>query len=287
MNEIKLAILFTCFNRKEKTVACIKSIMKQKNMPAYEFFICDDASTDGTAEEILKIAPNANIISGTGSLFWNRGMHKALAAAMKKDFDYYLMINDDVGFFDSMWETMYLPFKNGAKRLGVVGYTEDAAAHNITYGGYKFVRKRLNWYISERVPMSTDEQHWTECDLANWNCFLIDAHVIKEIGNLDYKYQHSLGDFDYCLCMREAGIPIVTSTRTVGYCSNNSRNNTYLDSSLPRKERLKKLKSPNGFPSGPWMHFVAKHYRGIPKLRAMFMPIIKDYWAIIRGKDIV
>jgi glycosyltransferase involved in cell wall biosynthesis len=50
-----IAVLMTCFNRKEKTLCCIESLFAQENMPTFDLYVCDDASTDGTSEAILEM----------------------------------------------------------------------------------------------------------------------------------------------------------------------------------------------------------------------------------------
>ena len=53
-------------------------------------------------------------------------------------------------------------------------------------------------------------------------------------------YIHSLGDFDYGLSLKRNGYMIHPSRSYVGICNNNPLNGTWTDSSLSRKERVKK-----------------------------------------------
>ena len=283
MSKNNIAVIFTCFNRKEKTVRCLRSLQKQNNM-LFDLYVCDDASTDGTVEAIRHIYPDVHIINGTGNLFWTKGMYKAMKAAIKGEYDYYLMVNDDVEFKDDMWTNMYEPFVNGNRAVGVVGYmTIGPNSKNITYGGRVMKRTRWNYCVGDVVPI--DNKEYASCDVANWNCFLIDKYVVEKIGLLDPYYAHALGDFDYCLRMRKAKLKIFVAKQTVGYCSTNSRTNTYLDSNLSRKKRFELINKPNGFPAKSWIHFCNKHC-GIYKFRCGLVPLIKDYLTILLGKDI-
>ena len=280
---MSIAVILTVFNRKEKTLKCLESLALQRNMPDYDVFMCDDGSTDGTSEAVLARFPNVKIIPGSGNLFWSRGMAKAMAAAVEVGYDYYLMVNDDVEFFDTMWDTMFEPFKVDCS-IAVVGYTIDRALNTITYGGRNMIKTRMNYIIGPVVDPSAES--FNTVDVANWNCFLLDKQVVEKVGLIDNYYEHGLGDFDYCLRMKKRNLKILVAKQTIGYCENNSRKGTYLDGKVPRLLRLKKMLAPNGFPVKSWCHFVNRHY-GIYKYRNAVMPYIKNLFAILMRKDIV
>lgn len=82
-NNEKIVVLFTCFNRKEKTINAIKRI--KESIKNVSFVIVDDASTDGTVDEIKKIQNiSAKIISGNGNLFYSGGMRKGMEYLLNK-----------------------------------------------------------------------------------------------------------------------------------------------------------------------------------------------------------
>lgn len=282
-NDFSVAVLFTCFNRKEKTVRCVKSLLNQNSIPTFDLYVCDDGSTDGTAEAILEVYPNANIIQGTGNLFWSRGMHVVMKEAVQRGYDYYLMVNDDVEFSPSMWETIFEPYREGKKCCGVVGYTKSSVGEQGTYGGHKMVKSKMNYVIGQMVEIRNDT--FATVDVANWNCFLVSNHVVEKVGLIDPYYEHGLGDYDYSLRMRKQDIEILVAKSFVGFCENNSKENTYLDGKVPRLKRMKLMLRPNGFPIKSWFYFVNKHY-GIYKYRSAIMPYVKNVIAIILGRDI-
>ena len=96
MNGTRIAVLLTCLNRKQKTLACLEALFSQV-LPAHvdiSACIVDDASTDGTSDAVRQTYPKVKIFSGDGNLFWN-GNAGAFSKAMKDDPDYYLWLNDD------------------------------------------------------------------------------------------------------------------------------------------------------------------------------------------------
>jgi glycosyltransferase involved in cell wall biosynthesis len=79
---MKLSVLMACYNRRAKTVECLEhlAIAARRAGIDYQLFLFDDGSTDGTAEVVQALAPDAVILRGDGSYFWNRSMNRANAA---------------------------------------------------------------------------------------------------------------------------------------------------------------------------------------------------------------
>ena len=95
----KVAVLLTCHNRKEITIACLDSFyttIKPDNF-IFHIFLVDDGCIDGTSQAISLKYPEIFIIKGDGNLFWAGGMRLAWDEAMKNDNYYsFLLLNDDV-----------------------------------------------------------------------------------------------------------------------------------------------------------------------------------------------
>ena len=87
---MKFCVLLTCFNRKEKTINCIKSL-SQGNKSQIDFIVVDDGSTDGTADALDNMAKelyekdsehvSIEVVRGDGGLYYSGGMRKAMEAA--------------------------------------------------------------------------------------------------------------------------------------------------------------------------------------------------------------
>ena len=93
ISQSNIAILVTCYNRRDKTIQCLKNLFSQAGIKedfTIEVFLVDDGSSDGTSEAVNMQFPQVHIIPGNGSLYWNRGMHLAWQKAKESaDFDYF------------------------------------------------------------------------------------------------------------------------------------------------------------------------------------------------------
>ena len=270
---MKIAIITTVFNRKEKTIKAITSLIKKNVNYEIRFFICDDGSTDGTANALSLLSFQIEIIPGSGNLFWSRGIYAAMKAASEWEPDFYLMINDDVLFKEDAIEIMLKSYKLAGMSCGIVGSTKNTDGL-ITYGGRRLLDQSLV------LPNGSIQ----ECDLTNWNCFLIDRTVVQRVGLIDNFYEHGLGDFDYSLRMTKAGFKVYVATDFVGYCETNLQTGTYHDRHVSRTKRFQSMFSRRNMPIKSRWRYYFKNF-GPMGIKDFLWPYIKCSVCIILGKD--
>lgn len=243
---MRIAALLTCFNRRNQTLACLRRIGAQCLPPGYsiEIFLVDDGSTDGTTAAIRDEFPEARIETGSGSLYWCGGMRLAWRKAALTDPDFYLLVNDDTLLDENALANLLDIAPTADTRTIAVAAICDPESGQATYGG---IRSQSGLLSPTESPES--------CDTFNGNAVLIPRAVFREIGMLHGAYTHGMGDFDYGYLARRNGIPIFQSAHFLGTCSRNSAANTWMDRSLGRAERLRRLRSKKGLPFIEWMTF--------------------------------
>ncbi|MDA3780172.1 MAG: glycosyltransferase family 2 protein [Bacteroidales bacterium] len=239
----KIAVLITCHNRKHKTILCIQSLYNTGFN--FDVYLVDDGSTDGTSEELQRLFPYIRIIKGNGELFWSRGMSLAWQYASNIDYDYYIWLNDDTILYDySLSELLNCYNKNTI----IQGVLETRDKKEIIYAG-----KDKNWH--QLIPCGTMK----EVTYINGNVLLISKEVYKAVGNIDPKYWHDLGDYDYGLRAIKLKIKIYTTTIPIGYSEKNNINRLRLNNSNVFK-RFKRLYSPLGAYPSIYFYFNMKHF---------------------------
>ena len=255
---MRLSVLLTCHNRKEKTLECLTRLCSQQNQEQYsiEVFLVDDGSTDGTGEAVKEKYPAVNVIYGDGSLFWNRGMLLAWEHAIKESScDAVVWLNDDTMLNgDAMSIVLICAQKHpGAIVVGSVADGEGV----ISYGGYQ-VKNVLLKPEKEELP----------CCLFNGNVVLVPREVSDKIGLLDRKFSHALGDFEYGRRATRNGVQCYV-TPVIGQCNRNGDYVRWMDTKYSLVKRFKLLYSPLG--NNPIEAFYYMKSESLPKACSLFL----------------
>lgn len=270
---MKVLVLFTCFNRKNKTENCIKNLIKMNKNISFSFIIVDDNSNDGTIEMLLELKGRYDIkfIQGDGNLYYSGGMRMGMNYIIDSNdfmYDYLLMVNDDVEFFEETIEKMIIRSKNKDNSI-IVGATQNSDGL-LSYGAIKYYGK-----IRKRYRKIDINESDLNCDTFNANCVLIPYYVFLEVGSMDSHYIHSLGDFDYGLELKNNGYSIFSTDEYVGLCNNNSIRNTWNDIDLPIKDRIRLKEDPKGAPIKPWFYYLNKNFNIITAIIGSITPYVR------------
>lgn len=262
MKNKEIAVLLTCHNRKEKTLACLHSLFRA-NIPngyVFDVYLVDDGSTDGTGDEVKINFPDVHVIDGNGDLFWAGGMRLAWETAIEKDkYHAYLLLNDDVkldvNFIYNLIETEGFALKENGKTGIYSGSTIDPITKKTTYGALKI---KTN-HVVVRSQLLHPSEEPQKCELTNANILWISKETVNTIGVFDKRYTHGLADYDYSLQAIKNGIPVYLAPHIGGLCIHDHGVN-WKSKNEPLKERIAYLKSPKGLAYKEYLYYVRKHF---------------------------
>lgn len=256
-----IAVILTCHNRRAKTLACVEAVLAQAGLDnvALDFFITDDASADGTGAALLGRHGAVKLLQGSGSLFWNGGMRLAWATAFAGRHDFFLWLNDDT-FLDPdtlrrMLDTHAAAHLAGAAPGIVIGSTRNSAG-DTSYGGERQRSLLRPLTLDLIAPLELAQP----CDTFNGNCVMIARPAADLLGNLDPGFIHAMGDTDYGLRAKKAGVPMWVMPGYAGYCVDESKlAGGFQDRALPLALRWEKIRQPKGLPWRPWLLLCRRH----------------------------
>ena len=218
--EMNIAVLMTCHDRRETTLACLRSLFAALGLADgadAAVFLVDDGSTDGTGEAVLAEFPQVRVVPGDGTLYWAKGMRRAWEAAVAErgDWNGYLWLNDDTTLDDTAVRSMLAA--NDGERI-VVGELANAAGE-VVYG------------------LRGD-------GIFTGNCVLVPRRAYERLGMICGGYSHAWADSDYALHAKRAGVA-VASAGVVGRADGHPNRPSLRGLSL--RERLRLLGDPKGW----------------------------------------
>jgi len=247
---IKIAVLLTCFNRKEKTKFCLQNLFSQEFPEELKIhvFLCNDGSTDGTEEMLKEEFPLVNVCKGDGQLFWGGGMRKAWEFAMATTtFNFYLWLNDDTYLLPGAIKNLWKDYQNIGKSNILTTACKIPGSTIFSYGGYNKSKCIFPNGKPQRVSY------------INGNVVLIPNEVVENIGILSPIYKHYFGDYDYGLRAQKAGFPCYTTSDYYAECEQN-KTTYWANPELPLKERWKWMKSYKGLSINEYVYFNNYHF---------------------------
>jgi len=246
----------TVFNRKVTTLRCLQQVETQnydKNKYSVDIYLTNDGCTDGTPEAVRAEYPYVRIIDGNGTLFWNRGMYAAWVEAAKREYDYYLWLNDDTFIFDDTIARLLFSSEKHSNNVIIAGSTSAVGdASKITYGGW--TDGRLCTDVSKEQP----------CQTINGNIVLVPKQVYDVLGTNDPVFRHAIGDMDYGYRAMKRGIEIWIAQGILGECDLHERPTIWMDSTQPFSKRWKNFFSPMGNNPFEFFRFRHRHFGFIP-----------------------
>lgn len=255
---MKIAVLITCFNRKEKTIHCLNCLKTEldKHAILFDIHLTDDGCTDGTADTVLKHFPSAQIYKGK-DLYWAGGMRLAWRGAISKGgYDYYMLLNDDT------FPNKYLipDFLDCIKFAGepaiICANTCDPKTNLPTYVGVKCINRftlKSKKTLPEGIPYYID--------YIGANLWFVPSVVVEKIGIFPEIYIHGVADNDYCWRAKEAGFKLIGTPHYCAYCEADHKPLNKLEfKSMGIKQRWTYLNSPKGVEIKQQLYFQRRFF---------------------------
>lgn len=238
----EIAVLITCHNRKEKTLACLTALYNCiiPDNYIFEVYLVDDGSTDGTSQAVKDNFPQVNIILGNGNLYWNQGMRLALETAAKtKEYDFYLWLNDDT-ILENDAIIELLNCSNEALQKNNMSAIITGACKNTTN------KKEFSYGGRTEKGAVVPNGLLQNCKYINGNAVLVPNVIFEKLGNLSSDYTHGMGDYDYGLRALQEGFMCYSTKKYIAVCNINEGLPNWCNPRVSLYKRWQHFKSPLG-----------------------------------------
>lgn len=252
----RTAILLTVFNRKAKTLSCLKDIhaLEGWQSDSFDIFIVDGGSSDGTPIAIAAEFPDVHLAVCNG-LFWAGGMRKAwkMAEETGNDYSHYLLLNDDTHLYPDMLKK--LAIAESEFPAGVyVGPTMDPVSKECSYGGRALIHEG-----HEKSKLCIPDGTLQRIALGNANIMMVSKGAYDKIGGFCESYTHGIADYDYTLTAIGAGCPVILAADYCGECQDD-HGNPWKTQGTSLRKRIDYLYSPKGLAYKEYTLYVKKFF---------------------------
>lgn len=208
----KVCIIVVSWNKKDCIKNCLKSLAKV-SYPNYEIIVVDNASVDGSPEEIESTFPYVRLVRNRENLGYTGGNNVGIQYSIRKSADYIVLLNDDVIVSPSFLTEMIKAFESD-RQIGMAGpkilcFPEKTRIYQ-PYG-------KINYYLQiGRLSLN----RIVEPTKVDWVCgaaLFVRTETIKKAGLLDTNFFLYFDEADFCERAKKAGYKIVYVPHSIVY----------------------------------------------------------------------
>lgn len=270
----KIELVIPVYNRREITLQGLRSLRRidNRNFQTH-IIVVDDGSTDGTSAAIEKNFPEVQIIKADGTLHYAAGTNRGISAALERDPDYIVTMNDDAVFHEQFLQRLVKTAE--ANPRSVVGallllWNEP---HRVFQVDFKWNTAFGGWLQPEDSTAFDFPSSAFEVEGLAGNCVLFPVEAIRECGLMDeVKFPHGWGDIQYVIRMKRKGWKLLIEPKSYVWCEPNTNPKPLHQTS--KREILRTLFRNRRHPSNLQRQFIARWESAPSKTQAFLSFLI-------------
>jgi GT2 family glycosyltransferase len=254
----KIELVIPVYNRREITLQGLRSLHRidRKNLEVH-IIVVDDDSTDGTSEAIQKDFPEVQIIKGDGTLHYAAGTNRGISAALEKNPDYILTMNDDAVFHEQFLQRLVKTAETNPRSVVGALLLLWNEPHRVFQVDFKWKTSVGGWFQPEDATVFDFPPEAFEVEGMAGNCVLFPVEAIRECGLMDEKkFPHGWGDIQYLVRMKRKSWRLLIEPKSYVWCEPNTYPKPLHQSS--KREVLRTLFQNRRHPSNLQRQFVAR-----------------------------
>lgn len=202
------AVIILNWNQAAATIRCVNSLCAWTRA-APDVWVVDNASTDGSREQIPRSCPSVSCIFNDVNLGFAGGNNAALRNIISSKTEAVLLLNNDAVITEDHALRLLAVLQNNP-RLGVVGplLEEWQGNRRIVLSGGRDMSRHL--YTHRIYPVtgnigSADKEPLDSVDYVPGTAAMICTELLRTVGLLDETYFFSGEMADFCRRARSAG----------------------------------------------------------------------------------
>ncbi len=280
----KVELVIPVYNRRETTLQALRSLRRitDENLEVH-IIVVDDGSTDGTSGAIFRDFPEVQIVPGDGTLHYAAGTNRGISAALERNPDYIVTMNDDAIYHENFLERLIKTSETNSRSIVGSLLLLWNEPHKVFQVGFKWKTLEGGWRQTEEATAFDFPERAFEVEGLAGNCVLFPVEAIRECGLMDEKkFPHGWGDIQYVVRMKKMGWRLLIEPKSLVWCEPNT--NPKPLHLLPIREILKVLFVNRRHPQNLQRQFIARWESAPSKIQAFFA--FSVYFLSLSGKTL-
>jgi GT2 family glycosyltransferase len=205
-----LSFILVNWNTKELILEALRSIMDTVRGYAYEIFLVDNGSKDGSPTAVRSTFPQVKLILNDTNQGFARAVNQALNQAEGR---YIVLLNSDARLREGTVQAL-VAFMDDNPDVGIAGgqlINADGSLQNSiapfpSLATELLNRRLLRTLFPRQYPGKEREYPFPiDVDSLVGACIIVSREAIDDVGNLDEGYFFFMEETDWCLRMKEKG----------------------------------------------------------------------------------
>lgn len=269
-DKVKVELVAPVYNRRETTLQALRSLARiDKTGLDVHIIIVDDNSADGTGDAIRERFPEVQIVAGDGTLHYAAGTNRGISAALERNPDFVVTMNDDAIYHEQFLQRLVKTAKENPHSIVGALLLLWNEPHKVFQVDFKWKTAAGGWIQPENLSAFDFPRQVFEVEGLAGNCVLFPERAIRECGLMDEeKFPHGWGDIQYVVRMKKMGWRLLIEPRSLVWCEPN----TYPAPlhQLPKREILRALFFNRRHPLNLQRQFVARWESAPTKFEGLF-----------------
>ncbi len=201
----KVAIVILNWNGKEFLLDCLRSF-ETLEYPEYEIIVVDNASRDGSVQEIEKRFPHLPIIANQENLGFAGGNNTGIELALRRDADYVMLLNNDTLLRNTRFLDRLVDYMESHRDVAATSPLILYPSSDLVWsaGGKLHILLGMCSHIGKRKEIAKFlPKNPYEADYLPGCCIMARREALMNTGLLDPDYFLYYEDLDWCWRARQ------------------------------------------------------------------------------------
>jgi GT2 family glycosyltransferase len=190
--------------------------LRRVRYPNFRLIVVDSASTDGSADKLARLVPDAVLLRSDENLGTAGGNNRGIARCLELGFDYVLILNNDTVLTEDFLDRLVAAADGRTIVVPKILYHYDRRLISTHAGGFDWRRGVFRHTFHGR-PDSSATGEPRELETASFCCALVPAAAFWQVGRLDERFFMYYEETDWLRQARDRGYRLLYRPEAVIY----------------------------------------------------------------------